>query len=138
MKARVFRIFRDINHKIKYTYVDVAKFHDDIKSVSHHIYYTPMMEIKLWKDEDTLEAEGMIVLATPEIVKEYTGFDMFNVDYSYSIHGKAIDIDFEWIECDYPYIKLWDTRDFITGCKVKIPQISRIKSSYQTFVDSLD
>ena len=84
MRARVFRIFKDNKHTIPYTYISPAKCHDDVESVSNGKLTTPMMEIKLYKDDNTIEENPICVWASPDIVKNYTGFDIFNQDYQIS------------------------------------------------------
>ena len=59
MKARVFKIFKDNKHHISYTHVSPPKCHDDVKSVDHRIYYTPMMEICLFNGDGSLDKESV-------------------------------------------------------------------------------
>lgn len=129
MKARVFKIIRTNNYRIKYTYVDAAKFHDDIESCQHHYFHTPMMEIRLFKDNDTLEQEKLIVFASPEVIRKFTGFDMFDANYFYTIDGRVIDIDFDWVEEKYPYLKTFDRRDKIITKRYKFPRITKIEEA---------
>lgn len=127
MKARVFKVIKNNDYKIKSTYVDAKKFHDDVESCHHSYVCTPMMEIRLFSDNDMLENERLIVFASPEVIKEFTGFDMFNASYSYVIDDRAIDIEFEWIEANYPYLKPDDRRDKILTDKYRYPKIHKIE-----------
>lgn len=111
MKARVFRIFKDDLYKIGYTYVSPAKCHDDVQSVWNGEMPTPMMEIRMHREDDGLEDETLCVWTSPEVVKKYTGFNIFNQDYRYSFEGRVLDIEFEWIEGVYPYGKLYDSAE---------------------------
>lgn len=129
MKARVFKVIKNTDYRIKYTYVDAAKCHDDVESCHHSYVCTPMMEIRLFKDNDTLENERMMVFASPEVIKEFTGFDLFNASYSYTIDCRVIDIEFEWVEDKYPYLKADDRRDKILTDKYKYPKINKIKEA---------
>ena len=126
MKARVFRVFKDKDHTISYIYVDVAKCHDDVESVDHRTVCVPMMGIRIFKDDHTLEEEIINTYATPEVLKQYTDFDMFDKDYTYSIEGRVYDIEFEWVEKEYPYIKCYDQRDYIIADTIKFPNIKSI------------
>ena len=158
MRARVFRIFKDNKHTIPYTYVSPAKCHDDVKSVSNGKLTTPMMEIRLHKDDNTLEDSPICVWASPEVVKKYTGFEIFNQDYDYSFDGKVLDIEFEWIEGVYPYGVFYDSNeslvinakhspikwyeryntndrrptreDYVLSDKVRFPKINMIKEVF--------
>jgi len=129
MKARVFKILKNNDFRIKCTYVDAAKFHDDIESCHHFYFLTPMMEIRLFKDNDTLEKDKLIVFASPEVIKEFTGFDMFNVDYLYTIDGHVIDIEFEWADEKNPYLKADHRKDRIITDRYKFPRIIKIEKA---------
>ena len=133
MKARVFRVFKNSDYRIKGTYVDAAKFHDDVVSYDHFYYNTPMMEIRIFRSDETLEEEKLDVFASPEVIKKYTGFDMFNSLYSYSIYGRVIDIEFEWVEAKYPYLKVNDRRDENLTDKYKFPKIAKIEEAVLDF-----
>ena len=111
MKARVFKIFKDDKHTIPYTYVSPAKCHDDVESVSNGKLKTPMMEIRLCKEDNTIERDSICVWASPDVVKKYTGFEIFNQDYNYSFDGKVLDIEFEWVDGVYPYGVFYDSRE---------------------------
>ena len=129
MKARVFKVIKNNDYRIKYTYVDAAKYHDDVEACHHCYFNTPMMEIRIFRDNDSLEEETMIVFASPEIIKEFTGFDMFDAYYSFSIDRRVIDIDFEWVEGNYPYLKTDDRRDKILTDKYRYPKINKIEEA---------
>lgn len=164
MRARVFRIFKDNKHTIPYTIVSPAKYHDDVESVSNGKLITPMMEIRLHKDNNTLCEEALCVWASPAVVKKYTGFDIFNQEYKYAFEGKVLDIEFEWVEGVYPYGELYDSseslvinvehspikwfewrntndrlpirRDYVLSDKVRYPKIKMIKDVFwEDFLD---
>ena len=154
IKARIFRVFKDNRHKVDYTFVSPAKYHDDVESVSNDEFITPMMEIRLLKEDNTFEKNSISVWASPDVVRAYTGFEIFNQDYNYSFEGRILDIEFEWIEGVYPYSKLYDSseslainvehspiewyerydsktrlpyhRDYILSDKIRYPKISKI------------
>lgn len=130
MKARILRVFKDSNHSIVYTYVNTEKNRDDVEDRTKYRIYTPMMEIRFFKNNKSLEDESLYVFATPEIIKWYTTFDMFYIDdYFYSIKrsGWCLDIEFEWGDIMYPYIEEpFDNRDYIIKPVVKFPIISKI------------
>ena len=54
IKARIFRVFKDNRHKVDYTFVSPAKYHDDVESVSSDEFITPMMEIRLLKEDNKI------------------------------------------------------------------------------------
>ena len=111
IKARIFRVFKDNRHNVDYTFVSPAKYHDDVESVSNDEFITPMMEIRLLKEDNTFEKNSISVWASPDVVRAYTGFEIFNQDYNYSFEGRILDIEFEWIEGVYPYSKLYDSSE---------------------------
>ena len=150
MKAEVIRVFLDFKHKIEYTYVDVAKYNDDCETRVHKTLFTPMMEIKILKDDNT-NSETICVFASPSIVKEYTGFEIFFQNYTYSFNNRLeyIEIEFEWINEVYPYAIIYDFfkssnipvkwydynhkdieipkfTDYILSKKIKLPKIKNI------------
>ena len=116
------------------------------------------MEIRLHKDNNTLGEEAFCVWASPDVVKEYTGFDIFNQEYAYAFEGKVLDIEFEWVEGVYPYGELYDSseslvineehspiewfewcntndrrpirRDYVLSDKVRFPKIKMIKDVF--------
>lgn len=118
---------------ISYDYHNVKKNHDDVHAVTKHNFYTPMMEIRLWKEkwnqitESKLEFSSQKVFATPEIIKEYTGFDLFEAPYYYFFEGKVLDIEFEWEEKEYPYIRTYHYKDYIETSIYKIPKILKME-----------
>ncbi len=131
MKARIFRVFKDVKHTINYVYVDVPKCHDDVESVNHGTICTPMMEIRVFREDGSLCEECMCTYATPEIIKAYTGFDLFNADYSFSIYDRGlgvIDIEFEWETCNYPYIDIYHHKDRVLTDKIQVPVINKIEN----------
>jgi len=124
MKARVFKIFKDNKHHISYTHVSPPKCHDDVKSVDHRIYYTPMMEICLFNGDGSLDKESVCTFASPEVIKAFSGFDMFNAAYMFSIEHRdlgVIDIEFDWVEGVYPYLKVYDSCDSLVVNEVHSP-----------------
>lgn len=131
MKARIFSIFRSKKYNLEYWYHDTKKYHDDVEDISKNIFYTPMMEIRLIKKcSNSLMGEYLdtcerIVFASPEVIKKYTGFEIFNEKYFYSFNGRTLDIDFEWEEGMYPYISC-GFRDYITTEKYEFPLIKEI------------
>jgi hypothetical protein len=133
MKATVFSVFKVKSRKISYQYHNVEKNNDDVHAVTKHIFYTPMMEIKFWKEkfnpltESPLEFDSHKVFATPEVIEKYTGFDLFEAPYYYYFDGRVLDIEFEWEEKEYPYIRTYHYKDYIRTDKYKLPIISKIE-----------
>ena len=114
MKARIFRVFKDTEHKIRYTHVSPPKCHDDVESVDHRTHIIPMMDIRLFNDDGSLDKNNICTYASPDVIKAYTGFDMFDADYMFSIENRntgVIEIEFEWVEEVYPYLNIYDSCD---------------------------
>ena len=157
MKARVFKVFKDNKHQISYTHVSPPKCHDDVKSVDQRTCFTPMMEMCVFNDDDSLDKESICTFASPEVIKAYSGFDMFNAAYMFSIEHRdlgVIDIEFEWVEGVYPYLSIYDSwdslevngvhspvrwyewndsnirpfrEDYVLSDRIRFPKISKIK-----------
>ena len=157
MKARVFKVFKDFEHRIRYTHISPPKYHDDVESVDQRTHLTPMMEICLFNDDESIDKESICTFASPEVIKAYTGFDMFDAAYLFSIEHRdsgVIDIEFEWVEEVYPYLHIYDNweslvvnnmhspvkwydwndstskplrSDYVLSNKVRFPKISKIK-----------
>lgn len=127
MKARVFRVYKDNRHKVEYHYVNTAKFHDDVEAWYQCSIRTPMMDIRIFKDDDSLESSTICTYASPELLKRYTGFDIFDAEYTFFIEGVVLDIEFEWVQQEYPYLESPKYRDRIVADKIHFPKISKIE-----------
>jgi hypothetical protein len=139
MKARVFRVFKDYNHILVYRIDFPARSHDDTESWEFYKRIVPVMEMRLFNDNDTLEKEILCVLATPEVIKYYSGYDFFNKGILFSFDGNAVDIEFEWVEIEYPYIKkdefMYSDDMKYAIPKVKFPKISSISHAPLGYYD---
>lgn len=119
MKARIFRIFNDKKSDLQYTYVNTAKFRDDVEAIYHYNIKVPMMEVRIYNEDKRL-GERTIMFASPEIVKTYTQIDFFNIVkssvglYEFNIRTSALgyswEIDFEMVKGEYPYL------NYLTKC----------------------
>ena len=133
MRATVVSVFRSKSYIIDYWYHNTKKFSDDVESIERGSTYIPMMEIKVWKEkldsinDKWIEPGGIITFATPEIIKKYTGFDLFEAQCFYKFEGRAFEIEFEWDESEYPYLRKYHSRDYITTNKIKLPIIHKIE-----------
>lgn len=96
-----------------------------------------MMEIRVFKDDNTLESETILTIASPEVVNIYTGFDIFwgDYDYTYMFENRLPDdivIEFEWVEDEYPY---WDIKDHWNSQSINInknPTMAKWLKRYET------
>lgn len=144
MKAIVIEI-----HNMKsfvYTYLDVAKCHDDCEAVHHCRFNPPIMVLKIMKEDGTIDRNTIEICATPEIVKSYTGFDLFNdletnVRYRFSEGVKMFHcymIEFELKQMRYPHtssLHLWDRRDRIIAPMVEYPaNLNELPFSFEDFL----
>lgn len=124
MKARVFKIFKDYEHQIRYTHVSPSKCHDDVESICQLTYFAPMMKIRLFNNDGSLGEGSICTFASPEVIKAYSGFDMFDAAYMFSIEHRdlgVIDIEFEWVEDLYPYLNIYDSSDSLVVNRVHTP-----------------
>ena len=132
MKARVFRVYKNYRHQIEYSYVNTAKFRDDTEAWYKYTMRTPMMDIGIIRDDGSI-GSTFCAYATRELLKRYTGFDIFDSEYNFFMEGKVLDIEFEWIEIEYPYLESAAPRDRIVSHKIKFPSIKMIKNVYLEF-----
>lgn len=139
MKARILKIFTNNKYRIRYTYVDTAKWRDDVDAYSHKSILIPMMTIRILNDDGSMEDE-IDVFASPEIVLAYTKIDYFKIlkelgsndSYEFSIKISmflySLWIDFEMKKGEYPYLNAIveepDDRDKLIAPIVEYPQIS--------------
>ena len=135
MKATVVSVFRNKDYVIQYWYHNVKKCNDDVEDISAGNAFVPMMEIKLWKDkletinDKWVEVGSQIVFAPPKVVKKYTGLDMFEAQLFYRFYGRALNIEFEWVEESYPYLRVYHPRDYITTEKYRFPRVTFIEDT---------
>lgn len=132
MKATVISVLKSKKYTVHYYYHNTKKCNDDCEDISVGDAIVPMMEIRLWKDnfnplkEKGIKTETQIVFATPQIIEKYTGFNLFDFNGFYCFEGVHLDIEFEWIEEQYPYLKTYHPRDYIDTEIFKYPRIKSI------------
>ena len=135
MKATVISVFKNKKYIVHYHYHHHACGKDP-EVIESGEYLAPMMEIKLWKEKQKsisdrkVETQGLIVFATPEIIKAYTGEDIFKSRGLWNYDCKYLDIEFEWGERQYPYIPTYHPRDYISTEEFKFPRIISIGELY--------
>ncbi len=133
MKATVISVFKSRKYTVHYWYHNTKKCSDDIEDISSGDTVVPMMEIRLWKgklssiNDRKIEVNSQIVFATPEIIKRYTGFDLFESSGFYKFEGKVLEIEFEWVEQQYPYLRVYNPRDYISTENHRMLNISKIE-----------
>lgn len=145
MKARIFRVFNDQESNLRYTYINTAKFRDDVEAVYHYNIKVPMMEIGVYNEDGSL-GEKTILFASPEIVKIYTQIDFFKIlknnvnSYEFNIRnsilGYSWEIEYEMIRGSYPYLEnlvKCDYRDKLISPIVDYPKILRIHRCEHTW-----
>lgn len=138
MKARIFGIFNDKESDLRYTYVNTAKFRDDVEAIYHYDIKVPMMEVRIYNEDRSL-GEETIMFASPEIVETYTQIDFFKILknsvelYEFSIKTSALgyswEFDFEMVKGEYPYLNYLakcDYRDELLAPIVDYPKILRM------------
>lgn len=138
MKARIFRIFNDKNSHLRYSYVNTAKFKDDIEAVYHNVIHVPMMEVRVYNEDNSL-GEKTVMYASPDIVENYTQINFFQLlrntieSYEFNIRTSALgyswEIEFEMVRGEYPYLDLLvecDSCDELLPPIVDFPKIIRI------------
>ena len=140
MKARIFKIFRDYKHHVRYTYVDTPKRRDDVEAVSHYDINVPMMTVRIYGEDGKL-GEEVNLFASPEIVMAYTQIDFFNLikgmfrteTYNFSIQTSNMsyswEIEFEITKGDYPYLNQLvevGKGDYLIPHTVEYPKIIRL------------
>ena len=132
MKATVISVFKSKEYKIPYGYVSAKRFHDDFESVSGGEFVTPMMEIRLWKEklhsinDRWVRVDSVITFATPEVINKYTGLDLFEVNSYWCFRERYLDIEFEWVEQEYPYLKRYSYRDSVWTDPIRMAKITSI------------
>ncbi len=135
MKATVVSVFKNKKYMMHYWYHNTKKCQDDVESVEHHDACIPMMEMHLWRDrldsinDRWVRVDSITTFATPEIIKRYTGEDLFYSQHFYSFEGRAIVIEFEWEYMEYPYLKTYHSRDYTSTGKHMIPKIINIEDT---------
>jgi len=135
MKATVISVFKSKKYIMHYWYHNAKKFNDDHESIEPGDTYIPMMEMHLWKDkldsinDKWVRIDSVITFATPELVKQYTGEDLFYTQRFWHFEGRALDIEFEWEDMEYPYLKKYHSRDFVSTNKHKIVKITKIEDT---------
>lgn len=133
MKATVISVFKSKEYMVHYWYHNTKKCNGDSEATYFGDAIVPMMEIRLWKEklnsinDRRVEVNSQIVFATPEIVKRYTGFDLFESLGYYKFEGKALEIEFEWVEQQYPYLRIYHPRDYISTEKYRMLNVSKIE-----------
>lgn len=138
MRARVLSIFNDKNSQLRYSYVNTAKFRDDVEAVYHNEIRVPMMAVRVYNEDDSL-GEETVMYASPEIVENYTQINFFQLlrntieSYEFNIRTSALgyswEIEFEMVRGEYPYLNLLvdcDYRDRLLPPVVDFPKIIRI------------
>lgn len=117
---------------VHYHYFDTKKFRGGVESITPGDFVAPMMEVKLWKEklrsisDKKVETQGQILFATPEIIKAYTGEDLFREKGFWQFDNKYMDIEFEWEEKEYPYIPVYNPRDYISTEVFKMVKVIKI------------
>lgn len=127
MKATIVSVFKNKKYMMHYWYHNTKKCNDDFESIEHGDIYIPMMEIHLWENDKKVRVDSVITFATPEIIERYTGEDLFYAQYFYSFEGRALVIEFEWEDAEYPYLKTYHSRDYTSTEKYRIPKITKIE-----------
>jgi hypothetical protein len=134
MKALVLKVYKDREHCIDYTIVRPAISRDSLGSYFHEKWYTPMMDIQmLSEDGSEYKGERLTVFATPDVIEQYTNYDLFYKDcfFSFESLGFGFEIEFEWNDTQYPYIKSWKIRkdycDDVISKMCRIPKISSMR-----------
>ena len=144
MRARIFNIFANRESRIKYTYIDTAKFRDDTTVYSHHYISVPMMTIRIF-DSDNHLGDEIKMFAPPEIVLKYTKVDFFEIlresyknSLKYEFYVKTLscaswDIDFEIHKGKYPFLDNlvgYNYRDSLSAPFVEYPQVLKMYLTY--------
>lgn len=138
MKAIISKIFNNKDSYLRYTYVNTAKFRDDVEAVYHYEIKAPMMGVRLYNEDGTL-GEETVMYASPDVVETYTLIDFFkilkqNVDsYEFSIHTASLgccwEIEFDMVRGEYPYLNFLvccESRDELLPPIVDYPKIIRM------------
>ena len=122
---------------MRYTYVNTAKFRDDVEAIYHYYVKVPMMKVRIYNEDGSLREET-IMFASPEIVETYTQIDFFKILkssvelYEFNIKTSALsswDFDFEMVKGEYPYLNYLvkcDYKDRLLAPIVDNPKILRM------------
>ena len=148
MRARIFNIFVNSTSRIKYGYIDTAKFRDDTTAYIKRYISVPMMTVRIFNDDDKLGDE-IKMFASPEVVLKYTQIDLFKIlkehyelGMTYEFYVKTLsfsswDIDFEIQRGEYPYlwdlVGLYDNRDELSAPIVEYPQVLNMYKTDEKF-----
>lgn len=136
MKARIIGVFTS-KSLLRYSYVDTAKFRDDVDAVHHYDIKVPMMRVILLNEDGSL-GDNKIMYASPDVVKTYTRVDFFKIlkennnSYLFDIETFgwfSWEIEYEMKCGEYPYLSyLVDCapRDRLLSPIVDYPEISKI------------
>lgn len=135
MKATVVSVFKSKKYMIHYWYFNTKKFNDDNAAVEPRDIYVPMMEVHLWKEkldsinDKWVRVDSVITFATPAIVSKYTGEDLFFMQGFWSFENRALNIEFEWEDKEYPYIKTYHPKDYTSTNKHRMMNIIKIEDT---------
>ncbi len=134
MKARVCKVFKNSRYQIDYIYVNTAKCRDDVEAWDKGSFRPPMMEVTIFKENEDIIEGKFEVFASPELIKEYTGFNMFYSNYDFEISSRYYIIECEWVEGEYPYLYLYDSKDYTKTERYKYLKIFSIKDDGAPYV----